>query len=270
MERTAILICSHNKEVKNYHNAYLPIQVGASLSPMTLNMQKDNEGDNISFKNKNYCELTGHYWAWKNLPKEIKYVGLVHYRRNFYWKGHKRDYYVKHVKEDTNLFVNADVNIGNYDIILPNRCICPYSVEEQYCMGHIPEDYHILENVIKQQHTDYYSVFKEIMEGNAYSPFNMFVTSRELFNDYSNWLFSILTAVEKDVYISPYVQQARIFGYMSERLLNVYCAYKKLKVLYKPILFADGKLQKNHSQLYALCDRTRKNLSYFLGKSRNK
>ena len=28
-------------------------------------MLLDNEGDNISFKNKSYCELTTQYWAWK-------------------------------------------------------------------------------------------------------------------------------------------------------------------------------------------------------------
>ena len=35
----------------------------------------DHTGDNISLKNANYCELTGLYWAWKNL--EADYIGLI-------------------------------------------------------------------------------------------------------------------------------------------------------------------------------------------------
>ncbi len=48
-------------------NPYLyPIQVGTALaSNKLLGMLHDDEGDNISNKNKTYCELTAQYWAWK-------------------------------------------------------------------------------------------------------------------------------------------------------------------------------------------------------------
>lgn len=47
-------------------NPYLyPIQVGTALSGSKLEgMIHDNEGDNISDRNKTYCELTAQYWAW--------------------------------------------------------------------------------------------------------------------------------------------------------------------------------------------------------------
>lgn len=42
-------------------------------------MLHDDEGDNISERNKTYCELTAQYWAWKN--EEADYYGFFHYRR---------------------------------------------------------------------------------------------------------------------------------------------------------------------------------------------
>lgn len=39
----------------------------------------DNTGDNISSKNKYYCELSTQYWVWKNIDSE--YYGFCHYRR---------------------------------------------------------------------------------------------------------------------------------------------------------------------------------------------
>lgn len=269
MEKTVILICSHNKEVTNYNNkVYFPIHVGAALSSLRLNMQRDDEGDNISLKNKNYCELTGHYWAWKNLPDDVKYIGLVHYRRNFDWCGHQKDYFVKHVSENQNLFEKENVDLNGYDIILPIRSVCPYSIKEQYCMGHVSEDYYIMEAAVKQKYPEYYDAFQYIMKGNSYSPFNMFFTSRKIFDEYSEWLFPLLLAIEDRVHVSEYDLQSRVFGFMSERLLNVFCYHKKLKVTYRPIFIADNNMGENHGVFYAFCNNVRKNLSYLLGKSK--
>ena len=62
-------------------NPYLcPIQVGTALSGNELEgMLHDNEGDNISDRNKTYCELTAQYWAWKN--DDADYYGFFHYSR---------------------------------------------------------------------------------------------------------------------------------------------------------------------------------------------
>ena len=57
-----------------------PIFVGGGDNKQ--NFLRDNTDDNISRKNKNYCELTALYWIWKNDIKS-KYVSIEHYRRFF-------------------------------------------------------------------------------------------------------------------------------------------------------------------------------------------
>ncbi len=77
-----ILVCCHKKDFFLKEKPFLPIQVGKDLSNIDLGIQGDNTGDNISKLNPCYCELTAHYWYWKNMPI-AKYVGLNHYRRYF-------------------------------------------------------------------------------------------------------------------------------------------------------------------------------------------
>lgn len=44
----------------------VPVQVGAALTDARYaGMRQDNEGEHISEKNAQYCELTAQYWAWK-------------------------------------------------------------------------------------------------------------------------------------------------------------------------------------------------------------
>lgn len=50
----------------------------------TKNYLRDDIGDNISRKNKYFCELTGYYWLWKNATEQAdEVIGIVHYRRGF-------------------------------------------------------------------------------------------------------------------------------------------------------------------------------------------
>ena len=74
------MVATHKKYWMPEDEVYLPLHVGAE-GKADLGYTKDNTGDNISVKNPNYCELTGMYWAWKNLNCE--YIGLCHYRRYF-------------------------------------------------------------------------------------------------------------------------------------------------------------------------------------------
>ena len=65
-------------------------------------------------------------------------------------------------------------------------------------------------------------------------------------DQYCEWLFDILKKLESKVDISDYDNyQQRIYGFLAERLLNVYCKHNKLKIKYLPvILLMNGKNRK--------------------------
>ena len=84
MEKQAdirILIACHKPTYVPENPLFYPIQVGTALTDRRLEgmTYHDNEGDNISEKNPDYCELTAQYWAWKHL--DCDYYGFFHYRR---------------------------------------------------------------------------------------------------------------------------------------------------------------------------------------------
>ena len=82
-----IIVAMHKSCEVPVDPMYFPLQVGAAgkdvLIPLNRKepVARDDTGENISEKNPSYCELTGLYWAWKNLQAEV--IGLVHYRRYF-------------------------------------------------------------------------------------------------------------------------------------------------------------------------------------------
>lgn len=59
----------------------------------------------------------------------------------------------------------------------------------------------------------------------------MFVMKTQYYDDYCFWLFTILFEVEKRVDISTYDSyQSRIFGFLAERMFNIWLLHHKLKV----------------------------------------
>ena len=81
MKNIKIIVATHKKYQMPEDQMYFPVQVGAEGKTKIEEYTKDNTGNNISLKNPYFCELTGLYWAWKNL--EAENIGLVHYRRYF-------------------------------------------------------------------------------------------------------------------------------------------------------------------------------------------
>lgn len=217
---------------------YLPLHVGAE-GKAPLPYTPDNTGDNISTKNSHYCELTGLYWAWKNLTCD--YIGLCHYRRYF---GQK-DLPTATMEEKKQLiFRKKDYEkmLKDYDVILPEKNFWGRhsSVQKQYAEAHHWKDLYVARQVMEEQCPAYVAAFDAVMKRHSSYCLNMFVMKKEKFDAYCAWLFPILFEVEKRVDISDYgAYQARIFGFMSERLLNVWLWNQKLKLKEVPVVFLE-------------------------------
>ena len=86
--KVTVVVAAHKPYAMPDDPLYLPLHVGAE-GKESFGFTGDNTGENISAKNPTFCELTGLYWAWKNLDAD--YVGLAHYRRHFGGKGRGKD-----------------------------------------------------------------------------------------------------------------------------------------------------------------------------------
>ena len=82
MAVSKVFVITHKEcEIPKVEGQYI-LLVGAENKSEAIKCDfRDNTGENISEKNKNYCELTGVYWIWKNVDADI--IGLCHYRRFF-------------------------------------------------------------------------------------------------------------------------------------------------------------------------------------------
>ena len=214
----ALLVASHKEYDMPDDPMYMPIWVGARINP-SKNYTPDNTGENISRKNKNYCELTAIYWAWKNL--ESDYIGLCHYRR--YFKGKKR-FPVNGKQIEILSKDETESLLDKYDVILPRKR--NYYIEttySQYVHAHHRIDLDTTRQIIEELYPEYVEMFDKLMNKTAGHKFNMFIMRRDIFDNYCDWLFSILFELERRLDISGYsVNDARVFGFVAERLLDVW------------------------------------------------
>lgn len=215
-----IYIATHKKFNVPNEPGYIPIQVGTE-GKTKLGYLVDNTGDNISVKNANYCELTGLYWIWKNTSDDYK--GLVHYRRYFSnsLKANeilKEQYILKALKK--------------YDVILPFRYTMDKSLIDDYCeISGFKKDLESVREIIQSKYPNYLNTYDNTMNNNKIYFYNMIIARKNVFDNYCEWLFSILFELEKKVDLLGYNDyQKRIYGFLSERLLNVYFDYNNYKV----------------------------------------
>ena len=248
--------------VSSYHkpfpvpdlNFIKPIHAGKAVAKNILNLEGDNTGDNISTENPYFSELTVMYYIWKNYNKEqLPYWGMCHYRRYFTthldFPGYKSIYYIeKPEKAFKKIFTPKLVNkidhkLENGYVIVPSRYwfikLKKWSVKKQYIKDHDEASWNATEKAIKEFYPEYMDSCNEVMNGLSCSWYNMMIASWQFWDEYLTWLFKILFDVRKTLESQSAPAALRIYGNISERLLNVYLHHKKKdgqKVYYMPVV----------------------------------
>ena len=239
MKNIKILVATHKKyKMPSDTNMYLPIHVGCE-GKKNLGFQGDNSGENISVLNPYYCELTGLYWAWKNL--ECDYLGLVHYRRYFTKKGVT---YKDSINIDAVILDKDDIEkmLEVSNVIVPKKR--KYYIETLYShYAHTLDAGHLdlARKMIEQKNPEYLASFDKVMKQRSAYMFNMFIMKKELADDYFTWLFPILDSMYECMDLSDLTPfEARLFGRVSELLFNVWLDKNNLNIKEVPFMYMEN------------------------------
>lgn len=198
-----------------FDDVYIPIHVGKAISNLEMDMIGDDTGDNISEKNRTYCELTALYWMWKNVH-DCKYIGLSHYRRYFNYT-----------------FTNENVEsvfADGTDVVMVEPIVRLQGLQHKILVYVCSEDMAILHSVVKKVCPEYEKTMNDVLLDSEDYCFNMLLCKKELFDDYCKWLFAILDECEKHIKLSPYTRGRRVFGYLAEFLMQIYFKKNHYKI----------------------------------------
>ena len=215
-----IIIAAHKPYWMPQDDMYLPLHVGSAGKP-SIGFARDDSGDHISEKNPKFCELTGLYWAWKNLSAD--YIGLAHYRRHFSMRSGETP------EERVLSREQLEPVLLKTDVILPKKR--HYYIETIYShYAHTFDASHldITREIISEKYPTYLINFDLQMKARSAHMFNMLIMKKEYLDQYCAWLFDILFELEKRIpteHMSDF--DARLFGRVSEVLLDVWLLHNQ-------------------------------------------
>ncbi|MDB5193393.1 MAG: hypothetical protein JWQ96_2956 [Segetibacter sp.] len=232
----------------------IPIQVGAVSATSKLDMIRDDEGENISKYNSFFSELTALYWIWKQADRsESEAWGICHYRRYFtldkcklFFIKKSRVYYQFNPENlesvlSKQLYNKLEELLEENDVILQRPTYAHkkqgkvYTIEQAYSIAHDPEDWKTTVNVLLEKYAEYSQSIDSFCKQTKMSYYNMMVARWNVWEEYLTWVFDILFEVQRRIKIDEDPYQARVFGFLSERLLNLYVYHNKLKAGYLTI-----------------------------------
>lgn len=239
MSDIKIFVFYHTSKPIFSSEIFQPLLTGAFAKKADKDMIGDHTGDNISELNRNYGELTGHYWVWKNyLPScKEKYIGFCHYRR-FLDLKHRRSLSRRPLckityPEFTKYFQALKAEkayklIKGYDVILPKKSVFKMNTREQYLAFHPAEDLDKALKLLEKMYPAYKKYADAFFKGNKGYYCLIFIMKKELMNDFLAWSQNLVKELSR---ISDYTnynnyENIRTPAYIIERFFNIWLQYQ--------------------------------------------
>lgn len=236
-KKFSFLVCYHKETPRINTEVFSSVHVGRALAarpiPDTIG---DDSGENISDRNKSYCELTAMYWMLHNVDAE--YYGIFHYRRMLNFSGVDKGMFhdfsdktrarfgwsesvISRKLEDFDILTGPRWNVHPNDV--PSLPMTNYDF---YRREHVIKDMDTMLAVIREKHPDIFPYIDNYMNQKTCFYGNVFIMRGDIYRRYATWLFDILFETERRSDVSGYnVYQARVWGFLAERLMGAFIDY---------------------------------------------
>jgi len=239
--------CCHFNNSKIENSNLIPSGVGQKEN-FPSNWMLDRTGDNISKKNKDFAELTFHYWLWKNNLDNLDqndWIGLCQYRRFWLKKDHEKEVNFKNLFE--NILTKIPPEAEKYESILTSpeninlkfKSVLKYRKLINNLKNPLPifikknqtidvqfEVYtksgnliYEVANLMKKE--DKYDFLNFISSNNKINLHNMFIVKKNTYYHYSKEMFEWLFKCDEYIKKKKKYQNSmpRIQAFLAERFL---------------------------------------------------
>ena len=137
-----------------------------------------------------------------------------------------------------------------YDVIVAENAVSNINVTCWQMMVSGDDLEIFVENIFRKhialRQPDYLDAFNRMSKSFTGFPYEMFITRRNIFNAYCEWLFSFLLDILEEVFARTNIKQInnsrkyRIVGMFSEWLMTIWLTKNRLRIKKMPILFREG------------------------------
>lgn len=199
------------------------IQAGADLTTSKICSVRDNTGDNISNRNRDFSECSAFYWIWKNQEKK-EYTGVCHYRRHLAASSASL---VEEMKKGT-------------DIISTIPTIMYPSIGEFFDTNFFfDKDRELMIEGMSKLFPEYIPTEYKLSKDVIYLANNIFVMKTELFDKMCEFVFGIILYIDDYYREKGFIRGDRYAGYLFEYLYATFVRHhaKELNIAYTNMKF---------------------------------